>query len=336
MTPPGSTAAARPRGSSASASRRTTRSRRLFNGHGRATPSSTGSSCSACSASASRSSCGVGMRIGTAAGALMYAFMYAASLPLENNPIVDDHLIGVIVMVVLGLRPPRAPPGASVALWRRSAWSQKLPRPASDAEQHPHRTRPGDRAGLVASRRGSVERDAPDERRAAPGRPAAARASRPDRRRAGARCAARSRAGRPGIPMPSSATVSTSSWALTSTSTSARSRRGRAGRRWRWPRAAPAAAGRATWPGTAVSIGPMVRTAGLKPSTGTYSRTRVRISGRSEERCLFWSSKIVPRIALIVSSSVGDRLVEPARDLGRRTPSRPRPGAAARWRRAAG
>ena len=46
---------------------------------------------------------GVGMRIGTAAGALMYAFMYAASLPLENNPMVDDHLIGIIVMAVLVL-----------------------------------------------------------------------------------------------------------------------------------------------------------------------------------------------------------------------------------------
>ncbi|GAA1478369.1 DoxX family membrane protein [Nocardioides aestuarii] len=44
---------------------------------------------------------GVGMRIGTAAGALMYAFMYAAVLPLENNPVVDDHLVGIIVMAVL-------------------------------------------------------------------------------------------------------------------------------------------------------------------------------------------------------------------------------------------
>ena len=44
---------------------------------------------------------GVGMRIGTAAGALMYAFMYAAVLPLENNPVIDDHLIGIIVMAVL-------------------------------------------------------------------------------------------------------------------------------------------------------------------------------------------------------------------------------------------
>lgn len=53
---------------------------------------------------------GVGMRIGTAAGAVMYAFMYAAALPLENNPVVDDHLIGVIVMVVLAL-------GGAGVLW---------------------------------------------------------------------------------------------------------------------------------------------------------------------------------------------------------------------------
>ncbi len=46
---------------------------------------------------------GAGMRIGTTAGAVMYAFMYAAVLPLENNPVVDDHLIGVIAMVVLAL-----------------------------------------------------------------------------------------------------------------------------------------------------------------------------------------------------------------------------------------
>ena len=44
---------------------------------------------------------GVAMRLGTAAGALMYAFMYAASLPLENNPVVDDHLVGIVVMAVL-------------------------------------------------------------------------------------------------------------------------------------------------------------------------------------------------------------------------------------------
>jgi thiosulfate dehydrogenase [quinone] large subunit len=46
---------------------------------------------------------GIGMRVAAAAGALLYMLMYAAVLPLENNPIVDDHLIGAIVLVVLAL-----------------------------------------------------------------------------------------------------------------------------------------------------------------------------------------------------------------------------------------
>ncbi|WP_439936939.1 hypothetical protein ACS3YM_13455 [Nocardia sp. N13] len=58
---------------------------------------------------------GVGMRIGTAAGALMYAFMYAAVLPLENNPVVDDHLVGIIVMAVLAL-------GAAGTTWGLGRW----------------------------------------------------------------------------------------------------------------------------------------------------------------------------------------------------------------------
>jgi thiosulfate dehydrogenase [quinone] large subunit len=29
--------------------------------------------------------------------------MYAASIPLENNPIVDDHVLGAISLVVLAL-----------------------------------------------------------------------------------------------------------------------------------------------------------------------------------------------------------------------------------------
>ena len=58
---------------------------------------------------------GVGMRIGTAAGAAMYAFMYAAVLPLENNPVVDDHLVGIIVMAVLAL-------GAAGTTWGLGHW----------------------------------------------------------------------------------------------------------------------------------------------------------------------------------------------------------------------
>jgi thiosulfate dehydrogenase [quinone] large subunit len=46
---------------------------------------------------------GIGMRIAAAAGALLYMLMYAASIPLENNPIVDDHLLGAVSLVVLAL-----------------------------------------------------------------------------------------------------------------------------------------------------------------------------------------------------------------------------------------
>lgn len=58
---------------------------------------------------------GVGMRFGAAAGVLMYAFMYAASLPLENNPVVDDHFVGMIVMAVLAL-------GAAGTTWGLGHW----------------------------------------------------------------------------------------------------------------------------------------------------------------------------------------------------------------------
>jgi thiosulfate dehydrogenase [quinone] large subunit len=46
---------------------------------------------------------GFAMRIAAAAGALLYMMMYAAVLPLENNPVVDDHLVGAIAVVVLAL-----------------------------------------------------------------------------------------------------------------------------------------------------------------------------------------------------------------------------------------
>ena len=44
---------------------------------------------------------GVGMRIAAASGALLYLMMWLASLPLENNPLVDEHMLGALTMVVL-------------------------------------------------------------------------------------------------------------------------------------------------------------------------------------------------------------------------------------------
>ncbi|WP_082573598.1 MULTISPECIES: hypothetical protein [unclassified Nocardioides] len=45
---------------------------------------------------------GIGIRPAAAAGGLLYLMMYAASFPLENNPVIDDHLLGAISLAVFG------------------------------------------------------------------------------------------------------------------------------------------------------------------------------------------------------------------------------------------
>jgi thiosulfate dehydrogenase (quinone) large subunit len=46
---------------------------------------------------------GIGMRIAAASGALLYVLMWTAALPLENNPVLDDHILGAITLVALAL-----------------------------------------------------------------------------------------------------------------------------------------------------------------------------------------------------------------------------------------
>ena len=46
---------------------------------------------------------GIGMRLGTLAGFVMYVLMWSVVLPPANNPVLDDHLLGAVSMVVLGL-----------------------------------------------------------------------------------------------------------------------------------------------------------------------------------------------------------------------------------------
>ncbi len=69
---------------------------------------------------------GIGMRLGTAAGALMYLFMWAASLPLATNPIIDDHMLGLISMIVLGLSTAGMTWGLGRA-WSKTSLVQKAP-----------------------------------------------------------------------------------------------------------------------------------------------------------------------------------------------------------------
>jgi thiosulfate dehydrogenase [quinone] large subunit len=46
---------------------------------------------------------GIGMRIAAVSGVLLYTMMYTAVMLPENNPILDDHILGAISLAVLAL-----------------------------------------------------------------------------------------------------------------------------------------------------------------------------------------------------------------------------------------
>jgi len=46
---------------------------------------------------------GIAMRLGTIAGFVMYLMMWSVALWPANNPVLDDHILGALTMVVLGL-----------------------------------------------------------------------------------------------------------------------------------------------------------------------------------------------------------------------------------------
>lgn len=45
---------------------------------------------------------GVALRFASYAGALLMALMYVALLPVENNPLIDDHVVYALVLILLG------------------------------------------------------------------------------------------------------------------------------------------------------------------------------------------------------------------------------------------
>ncbi len=46
---------------------------------------------------------GVGMRFAAVAGGVLYILMWTVVLPPENNPVLDDHILGAITVVALAL-----------------------------------------------------------------------------------------------------------------------------------------------------------------------------------------------------------------------------------------
>ena len=48
---------------------------------------------------------GAGRKLGGGGGALLMIFMWLAQLPLDNNPIIDDHFVYALLLLVLGFTP---------------------------------------------------------------------------------------------------------------------------------------------------------------------------------------------------------------------------------------
>jgi thiosulfate dehydrogenase (quinone) large subunit len=46
---------------------------------------------------------GIAMRVGTIAGFVLYLMMWSVALWPANNPVLDDHVLGALSMIVLGL-----------------------------------------------------------------------------------------------------------------------------------------------------------------------------------------------------------------------------------------
>lgn len=69
---------------------------------------------------------GIGMRVAAITGAALYLMMWAASLPLDNNPVLDDHMLGAITVVVLGLTLAGDTWGLGTQ-WARTTLVEKFP-----------------------------------------------------------------------------------------------------------------------------------------------------------------------------------------------------------------
>ena len=69
---------------------------------------------------------GVGIRLSAITGGVLYAMMWLASLPLENNPAIDDHLIGLVALTVFALTLAGDTWGLGKA-WAKTSIVRRLP-----------------------------------------------------------------------------------------------------------------------------------------------------------------------------------------------------------------
>ena len=70
---------------------------------------------------------GIGLRITAVAGGLLYLMMWTVALPPTTNPVIDDHILGLISLAVLaatsaGLTWGLSRPWRSVSFVAKNHW----------------------------------------------------------------------------------------------------------------------------------------------------------------------------------------------------------------------
>ncbi|HKJ11392.1 MAG TPA: hypothetical protein VJ976_03280 [Ornithinimicrobium sp.] len=70
---------------------------------------------------------GAGMRIAGITGAALYLMMWLAAFPLENNPFVDDHLTGAVIVAFFGLAPLAGETLGIGTWWKNTSLVRRVP-----------------------------------------------------------------------------------------------------------------------------------------------------------------------------------------------------------------
>ncbi|MBP6038467.1 MAG: hypothetical protein KA604_03995 [Candidatus Saccharimonas sp.] len=67
---------------------------------------------------------GIGLRVAAVAGTTLLMMMWAAEVPLENNPLVDDHMVYSVMLWVFAFAPRK---WSFIDQWLQNSYAKKNP-----------------------------------------------------------------------------------------------------------------------------------------------------------------------------------------------------------------
>ena len=67
---------------------------------------------------------GIGLRVAAAAGTALLMMMWAAEMPLKNNPLVDDHMVYSVMLWVFAFAPRK---WSLIIQWLQNSYAKKNP-----------------------------------------------------------------------------------------------------------------------------------------------------------------------------------------------------------------